>query len=297
VELIEPLGYSTEQNQVSVVLPWDEMVTIDFQLEQIAVTDEARSKGYWKHQVKANLSGRGNYDYDEGELLGFTQAIFDYFYENAVNPIVIDRVTFIGNPASALGMSDLDEVLNINQGGSTMQERAYQQFVTLLLNVVSFKLSQEMQASDDGAIVSQAIIYVNELLQLGTNDEMAKDISETLNQGQTVAAGLIPLDTPYMLFNEGLASVIQLHSFKLKLPVPNPFNASTAIRYQVSELCHVNLEVCDISGRKVTELVNDWRDAGSHEITFDASNLPSGVYFARLTAGNIQQTQKLLLIK
>ncbi len=78
---------------------------------------------------------------------------------------------------------------------------------------------------------------------------------------------------------------------------PNPFNPTTAISYQLSELSHVNLSVYDIAGRKVAELVNGWREAGLHEVTFDASNLPSGIYFARLTAGNYEQTQKLLLLK
>jgi hypothetical protein len=78
---------------------------------------------------------------------------------------------------------------------------------------------------------------------------------------------------------------------------PNPFNPSTVISYQVSEVSQVNLAIYDISGRQVAELVNAWRNAGNHHVTFDASSLPSGVYFARLTSGEIQSTQKLLLVK
>jgi hypothetical protein len=78
---------------------------------------------------------------------------------------------------------------------------------------------------------------------------------------------------------------------------PNPFNASTVISYQLSVNSYANLTIYDLSGRKVTELFNGWRDVGTHELTFDAAYLPSGVYFARLTATNFQQIQKLLLLK
>ena len=78
---------------------------------------------------------------------------------------------------------------------------------------------------------------------------------------------------------------------------PNPFNPSTTISYEISEVSQVNLVIYDVSGRQIAELVNGYRDAGMQEVTLDASSLPSGVYFARLTAGDFQQIQKLLLVK
>ncbi len=73
-------------------------------------------------------------------------------------------------------------------------------------------------------------------------------------------------------------------SFTLHPCSPNPFNPTTAISYQLSALSFVNLEVYDVNGRKVAELVNGWRDAGAHEVTFDASGLASGIYLYRLEA-------------
>jgi hypothetical protein len=78
---------------------------------------------------------------------------------------------------------------------------------------------------------------------------------------------------------------------------PNPFNPSTIISYQLPEISYVNLTVYDAVGRQVAALVNGWREPGIHEVTFDASSLTSGVYFVRLSAGDFQQTQKLLLVK
>jgi hypothetical protein len=59
----------------------------------------------------------------------------------------------------------------------------------------------------------------------------------------------------------------------------------------------VKLEVFDVLGRKVATLVNEAQSAGTHNITFNASGLSSGVYFYRLQAGNFSSTQKMILIK
>jgi len=63
---------------------------------------------------------------------------------------------------------------------------------------------------------------------------------------------------------------------------PNPFNPTTTITYDLPEATEVNLAVFDVSGQQITTLVDGWRNAGSHQITFDSSNLSSGVYFYRL---------------
>ncbi|MBU1881475.1 T9SS type A sorting domain-containing protein, partial [bacterium] len=90
--------------------------------------------------------------------------------------------------------------------------------------------------------------------------------------------------------------------FALHGAYPNPFNPTTAISYQLSAFSHVNLSVYDVSGRKVTTLVDGYRDAGLHEVTFDASGLASGVYLYRLEvsgSGTIPSTAmgKMVLMK
>ena len=78
---------------------------------------------------------------------------------------------------------------------------------------------------------------------------------------------------------------------------PNPFNASTAISYKLQAASCVNLTIYDITGREIAILEDGIMPAGSHQVVFDADGLTSGVYFARLEAGEFRQTQKLLLIK
>jgi sugar lactone lactonase YvrE len=86
-------------------------------------------------------------------------------------------------------------------------------------------------------------------------------------------------------------------SFVLFQNYPNPFNPSTVISYQIASTGKVSLKVYDILGREVATLVNDMKAAGNYTATFNASKLPSGVYFYRLQAGTFTQTKKLVLLK
>ena len=78
---------------------------------------------------------------------------------------------------------------------------------------------------------------------------------------------------------------------------PNPFNPTTSINYGLSNDGYVEIMVYDASGRLVDELVNQNQAAGYHSITWNASNQASGMYFAKMIAGDVVQTQKLVLLK
>ncbi len=86
-------------------------------------------------------------------------------------------------------------------------------------------------------------------------------------------------------------------SFGLAQNYPNPFNPSTEISYQLTVNSFVTLKVYDMLGREVTTLVNETQNAGNHIITFDAGNLPSGVYLYHIQAGAFSATKKMLLVK
>jgi hypothetical protein len=85
--------------------------------------------------------------------------------------------------------------------------------------------------------------------------------------------------------------------FALMGAYPNPFNPTTTLRFDLAEATQVSLSVYNLSGSLVNTLVDGWRQPGSHEVTFDASGLPTGVYFAHLAAGDFASTQKLVLMK
>jgi hypothetical protein len=85
--------------------------------------------------------------------------------------------------------------------------------------------------------------------------------------------------------------------FSLSQNYPNPFNPATKISYSIPELSDVELIVYDTIGNLVEVLVSSKQSAGTYQVTFDASNLTSGVYFYRLTAGKFKSVKKLILIK
>jgi hypothetical protein len=85
--------------------------------------------------------------------------------------------------------------------------------------------------------------------------------------------------------------------FTLERSFPNPFNPSTTIRYGLPQRSHVNLAVYNALGQQVAQLVDGEMDAGYHQITFNASELPSGVYLYRMRAGSYVETKRLLLTR
>ena len=91
-------------------------------------------------------------------------------------------------------------------------------------------------------------------------------------------------------------------SFYLSQNFPNPFNPSTRISFEIPMTSDVLLKVYDILGKEVATLINEEKPAGSYEVTFDSHsgevrNLPSGVYFYQLKAGEFIQTRKMILLK
>lgn len=78
---------------------------------------------------------------------------------------------------------------------------------------------------------------------------------------------------------------------------PNPFNPSTTISYELPAVTHVKLDIIDASGTKVATLVDARQGTGRYEIQWDAHQMPSGVYFCRLTTNQSVMATKLLLLK
>ncbi len=92
--------------------------------------------------------------------------------------------------------------------------------------------------------------------------------------------------------------------FYLSQNYPNPFNPTTTIQYslpnvgQLAKLSYtVTLKVYEVLGRKVATLANKKQSPGNYEVTFNASSLPSGIYFYKLTAGNFTNVKKMILMK
>lgn len=88
-----------------------------------------------------------------------------------------------------------------------------------------------------------------------------------------------------------------VNEYSLQQNYPNPFNPVTKIRFDIPESRISVLKVYDIIGEEVATLVNEKLDMGSYEVSFDGSNLPSGVYFYRLTSVDFSEQRKMVLVK
>jgi len=83
----------------------------------------------------------------------------------------------------------------------------------------------------------------------------------------------------------------------LHSPAPNPFNPSTVLSFELRAASRVSLRVYDTAGRLVATLVDGWREAGVHEVTFDGAKLASGIYYCSLRSGSARDMLKMALVK
>ena len=129
----------------------------------------------------------------------------------------------------------------------------------------------------------------------------AKDKSREKNNG-TLVNGPTWVTPGAPIGNAGKAIADQFESpvldqFTLISNFPNPFNPTTKIKFIISESSFVTLKVYDVLGNEVATLVNGEKPIGSYEVEYDATSLPSGIYFYTLQAGNFIETKKMNLLK
>ena len=162
---------------------------------------------------------------------------------------------------------------------------------------------------DDGSSINQiATIFVGQMVKGGTFTgkinhlnilRTIEDMFRIGYAGSSTDSSAIPSN--YWLYTTGLnygkkqSKIPQ--SFHLFQNYPNPFNPSTTIKYDLPKEGFVSLKIFNILGKKVRTLVSENESAGTYNISFNASDLPSGIYFDRLSSGNFAQVKKLLLLK
>ena len=161
----------------------------------------------------------------------------------------------------------------------------------------------------DSIIISDSHFYFNNLntelepyssfkLKLKFSPDSIKNYNAVLtvySNGGTKQISLsgIGRDNPVNVFDEFVNPI----TFYLSQNFPNPFNPSTDIYYQLRVSGNVTLKIFNIIGSEVVTLVNEEKSAGSYGVNFNASNIPSGVYFYRLQSGSFIETKKMILMK
>jgi hypothetical protein len=308
VRIITPLGFAAKAERQSAEIEytcWPQPVDVTFELEPIDVAPAPRSMGYWRHVAETCIRGKSSPLVSPADLSGYLDLIRIHFNESCAGPVTIFTVP---QPASQADSLDaLLQILTVN-GGRRMNDRARQQLMALMMNVVSLKIHQDYPVSEDGATVSRAINFCNQLIcdSDGDNDEVAKDIADRVNNGLMVPSATIPLSEPPVSYaeksitpGEGKTSVDE--SARLE-NYPNPFNASTRVVFSVDRPGKVMIRIYDAAGRSVRTLLDTWREPGVYSEVWDGRDdsgrqLSPGVYFYRLLSGGSAVTKRMVLLR
>ena len=102
---------------------------------------------------------------------------------------------------------------------------------------------------------------------------------------------------PKYALGKNISNKIIPNEFQLFQNYPNPFNPSTKINFSIAKSSLVSLKVYDVLGREVACLVNETKSVGNYEVTFNANEFSSGIYYYKLKAGNFIEIKKMNLVK
>lgn len=155
--------------------------------------------------------------------------------------------------------------------------------------------SKEVQFTLDGGREGLFSRYVTSATQ------NVEPLDEVAVSGNTFTAVLGPNSVTTFVSDDRVVSseagALPPTAYQLRPNYPNPFHAATTISYTVPRTSDITLEVFDVLGRKVATLAEGTVAAGSHQVAFDASHLPAGVYVCQLRAGDAVVTQRMTLMK
>jgi len=151
-------------------------------------------------------------------------------------------------------------------------------------HLASFNHPNGIEARRDGG---NTILYVNDATSL---------------TGNCTTVPLNPVVLRKITIPDSVVSVSQKNNeapseFRLYQNYPNPFNPSTSISYSIPVSSFVTLKIYDLLGNEAATLLNEEKTAGSYQVSFDASQLPTGVYMYRLASGNNIISKKMILLK
>jgi len=302
VEAVAPIGFIVDPDNHTVALDGVDAVNADFGLIALSITNESMGKEYWKHQVNVVIKGRGHLHEEEVDITtNFPALIYQHFYEAVSEAIQVEGVTYamVDGVASAMTIEDMHETLSSGKN-MTRLDKAKMHYLALLLNVVSNKVGQGVIISTDGIRVAQAIKYIDSLINAGSDDDLdlARSISEDINEGIMIASDVIPGSVTMTYFGKSSTPV----NLVLEQNYPNPFNPSTSIMFNVDRSGDHYLAVYDVSGRLVKVLSSGQIASGSHTVHWDGTNnlgasVASAVYFYKLKAGDREIVKKMVLLR
>ena len=251
---------------------------------------------YWDEAFFLAVDGGGNV-YVTGRSWGGGTSYFDYAtvkYDASGNQIWVARYNGPGNEQDQAYSLAVDGggnvyVAGFSYGGETHEDYATVKYDASGNQVWVARYNGPGNSNDEAyslAIDGGGNVYVTgQSYGSGTNDDYCtiKYSGGNIDNWMPVEATVLGQPLPQECRLEG--------------NYPNPFNSKTVARYELRVPSVVSLRVYDTAGRLVATLVDGWRSAGVHELTWEAGQMAAGMYFARLEAGEYVGVQKLILLK
>ncbi len=195
-------------------------------------------------------------------------------------------------------------------GGKVVYKAAADKFVLSWINIGSFQSAGDTTNSFQLVLNKADNSIVMNYKNFGVT-ATRNNIKSAIQKEDTLAVSWVAEGVPAahiitngssVMYTKNLTSIgtdvnKQTRTFVLSQNYPNPFNPSTVINYTLQQSAHVALKVYDLLGHEVVSLVDEQKPAGEYFVKFNATNLSSGIYFYRLSAGNFSEMKKMILIK
>jgi photosystem II stability/assembly factor-like uncharacterized protein len=240
----------------------------------VAVMNVSPNPALINQQV--TFDGAGSYDPD-GQIVSYSWEFGDGYTSNQMN--ATHSYSQAGQFTYRLTVTDNNGATGQSAGSIVISDTPSRWTVTPSSGTVAA-----------GSYRDVSISFASEGLPEGN---YAGQLHITSNGGNSVVPVRILISTAVKVDDRD----VSVYSFRLEQNYPNPFNPSTTISWELARDEMVSLIIYDIAGKEIATLVSERLGAGKYEITFNASNLSSGVYLYRLRAGDYSETKKLVLLK
>ncbi len=294
VTLVTPLGYVAAAEEIHAAIDCGETEPAEFSLSCVPIVANPRPSGFWKHQIGVATGGPGSAQVDGPALCSLLDLISAHFNSNAINEVVVYQP-----PASDTCEDKLQvakTLLNL-RGNVGMTARAQQQLMALLLNVAAGNIGLQQVVSADGATLSQAITYCDNLIDGPlAGHETAKTIADLVNNNQQVGAGVIPLTTQNIAYKTDHLVTEFLGAG------PSPTRGPMTVRFNLARPEEVSVRVYSAAGRMVHELAAGSLSPGRAVLVWDGTDrhgntVPAGVYFVRAEIAGQRHTQRVVRLR
>ena len=156
-------------------------------------------------------------------------------------------------------------------------------------DITNFYVSGVLTTSDTTRYINYEWLG-NEILLIANAESQEDDTNPNFTQAAYFLRSVTTVGLPNNPVNK-------VDKFTLHPNYPNPFNPITTIEFYLPESGEVTLTIFNVLGEEVTTLLSASLLSGSHSYRWDASNIPSGIYYYTIQAGNNQATKKLILMK